>query len=1025
MKRNSVVLLMLALALALAGQFRLGDDRITAAPRPTVAPPQEIAWLPRPVHNVEAHTHDDPIHMPDLLGRTLDYAANIWDDDEPLPQIVVERLSAGDDLVIVAQQPAPGVMIVPEHTRITLTLDRGPYTRLAPTPTPTPRVGRAAPDAPPDGAATTDEAPLVTLLRAPYVQRVTPTSLVIVWTTAQNGASVVRYGIDDLSATAAATTTFFTTPAPAPYDQYYVHEATLSGLTPDTLYQYTIFTSGVNLSGDQPVQVRSGKPPSATRFRIGVIGDSGDGSQNQRDVAARLLQIQPDLALHTGDIIYNEATYDGYETKYFQVYQDLLKRVWMAPSLGNHDVTYNNGQSFTDVFVNPPNATAPDERELYYSFDYGNAHITVLNNYFAASTVGSPQYNWLRDDLAATRQFWKFVVFHVPAYTSEGNQAPGDNAKIVQNLVPIFEQYDVDLVLNGHKHWYERMYPLRGGQVTTVAAGGIQYLVTGGGGAGLHAVGSPPLNPRTAVKVSQFHLTMLDVDDCRIQLSAVRKASGPGDAFDPGDIFDSFTIDRCDQPPPSATATAVVSPTPTTPAPTDTAIASATPIPTVTPTEPGSASPTPTAILPLVFSDGFESGDLTQWTGGSGVAVQQQEVFAGAYAARAASANTPAYLYKRFTTQPDVYSRVLFKSISQGSSWVYPLRLQTGGGAQLLGVYLTGGAGSARIGVRNFVTGLSSTSAASVTRGAWHELQVRAQINGALSQIEVWLDGVRLDDLSKIEVLGVAGVGRIQLGENATNLSYDLVFDDVAVATSPLGQNPPPSATPTATPAATATPIATPTVTAVPTVAPSATPSATPTATSAPPRGPLFSDGFESGDLTQWTKASGLVVQQADVYAGSYAAQASGAGTTAYAYKQLSASQSELFLRTRFKLISQGQNSVFLLLVRSATGAAIAGVYVTANGNLGYQNYVVIKGVTSPVTVQRGVWHELQMRIRIDDAASQIEVWLDGAQIPGLSKTDAFGVAPVGRVQIGESLTGRTFDLVFDDVVADSALIAP
>src|SRR5438067_2165738 len=41
--------------------------------------------------------HEEPIEMPDLLGRSLEFATGIWDDDEPLPQIVVERLSDGPD----------------------------------------------------------------------------------------------------------------------------------------------------------------------------------------------------------------------------------------------------------------------------------------------------------------------------------------------------------------------------------------------------------------------------------------------------------------------------------------------------------------------------------------------------------------------------------------------------------------------------------------------------------------------------------------------------------------------------------------------------------------------------------------------------------------------------------------------------------------------------------------------------------------------------------------------------------------
>jgi hypothetical protein len=264
---------------------------------------------------------------------------------------------------------------------------------------------------------------------------------------------------------------------------------------------------------------------------------------------------------------------------------------------------------------------------LYYSFDYGNAHFVVLNNYFSMNTVGSAQYNWLTADLAASNQFWKFVFFHEPAYASNSLQQPRDSTKTVQNLVPRFEQYGVDMVFSGHWHYYERMKPLLGGQVSTIEAGGVVYLVTGGGGAGLHGVGTGTLNPRTAAKVQKFHLTMMDVNGCSLQLSAVQKVSDPADTFDASDIFDQYTIDRCggtptstptDGPSPTFTRTATRTPTTTptatttatptpTSAPASTLTSTATPTDTATPTE----TPTPThTTMPTPTST--ETATLTQ-----------------------------------------------------------------------------------------------------------------------------------------------------------------------------------------------------------------------------------------------------------------------------------------------------------------------------------------------------------------------------------------------------------------------------
>ncbi len=551
------------------------------------------------VNDIPALTDGEPIHMPNLLGRSLEYSTSIWDPDEPLPQIVVEGLSGDPRFVVVRQRPAPGTLIIPERTQVVLTLGFGPVVQPSPSPTPLPRLSAAA--------AVFGEA---TLLRAPYVQNLKPTGVTIVWTTVEDGISEVHYGTSDYGLTAPATSTFFSTPAAAPYDQYYVHEATLSGLAPDTVYQYKVFTNGADLTPGGSVTFRSGKPSTATHFRFAVLGDSGDGSQNQKDVATRLLQVQPDLVVHTGDMIYPEARYDLFETRFFQIYKDLLKSIWFAPTMGNHDVSYNNGKSFTDVFVNPPNGTS--QNELYYSFDYGEAHFVILDNYFSMNTVGSTQYNWLANDLAASNQFWKFVFFHVPAYASNSLQQPHDDANTVQNLVPLFEQYHVNVVFSGHWHNYERMKPLLGGQVSTIEAGAGVYFVTGGGGAGLAGVGLPPWNPRTAAKVRQFHLTLVEVNGCSLQFSAVQKVSGSGDSFDPSDIFDQYMLDRCDgSQTPTLTPTSGPSATPTS-TPTNTPIPSDTPThtpvftptpsdtPTRTPTHtsvPPTASPTPTKTV--------------------------------------------------------------------------------------------------------------------------------------------------------------------------------------------------------------------------------------------------------------------------------------------------------------------------------------------------------------------------------------------------------------------------------------------
>jgi hypothetical protein len=189
----------------------------------------------------------------------------------------------------------------------------------------------------------------------------------------------------------------------------------------------------------------------------------------------------------------------------------------------------------------------------------------------------------------------------------------------------------------------------------------------------------------------------------------------------------------------------------------------------------------------------------------------------------------------------------------------------------------------------------------------------------------------------------------------------------------------------------------------------------------------IFSDGFESGDLSNWTTVNALVVQQDEVYAGDYAVRGtSTTGTPAVAYKELSATYTELYYRLWFKVISQSEtNQVVLQRFRTATNSAIMGVFVSQNGTLNLRNDVLNTNVTSTTPVTQGVWHQLQVRIVINGVSGQSEVWLDGVHVDALSVTQDFGTNPVGYIQLGESSNFRIYDIALDRVAVDTEFIDP
>jgi hypothetical protein len=203
------------------------------------------------------------------------------------------------------------------------------------------------------------------------------------------------------------------------------------------------------------------------------------------------------------------------------------------------------------------------------------------------------------------------------------------------------------------------------------------------------------------------------------------------------------------------------------------------------------------------------------------------------------------------------------------------------------------------------------------------------------------------------------------------------------------------------------------------------TPTPVPTNTPTPvPSG--FFDDFESGGLGNWTTVSGLVVQQGDAFSPTHAAHgASNAGASTFAYKSLAA-QNEYFYLVRFKVISQGANTVVLLKLRTGdggAGTALLQLFVNNTGHLGIRNEgAMTPNKTSAQVVDFGQWHEVEIHCNL--SAQLAEVWYDGSQLADLTLNESFGPATaIGRIQLGENGAGKTYDHIFDDVNVSTSFI--
>jgi hypothetical protein len=180
-----------------------------------------------------------------------------------------------------------------------------------------------------------------------------------------------------------------------------------------------------------------------------------------------------------------------------------------------------------------------------------------------------------------------------------------------------------------------------------------------------------------------------------------------------------------------------------------------------------------------------------------------------------------------------------------------------------------------------------------------------------------------------------------------------------------------------------------------------------------------FSDGFESGNLSNWTTSVGMSVQSADVFTGSYAAMATASNGRAYASKTLSSTYSSLNVKTAFKIVSQGANSVNLLRLQNAAGTTnILTLFVSTGGYLMLRDDVTASNVSSSVTVPAGAWRQVELAVTVNGASGTARVLLDGSLVNALTQTLDLGTGPIGRLILGDNNTGRTSRVLYDEVVA-------
>lgn len=247
------------------------------------------------------------------------------------------------------------------------------------------------------------------------------------------------------------------------YPGYVSWKAKIIDLIPDAYYYYRIVADDI-MSPIYYFKVSSGQD----EYNILHVTDTQNYVAEEYEWARKTMRIATDrfgLAdniIHTGDFVQTNKNPESNIIEWgytLDIFKEFYTGTVLTPVAGNHDAAHNMFTSHFNVEIPP---LAETNMGFYYSYDIDDIHVTVLNTNEGLSMstpLAANQLAWLENDLASTNATWKIVATHKGPFTTGRHALEGDIVSLRNDLLPLFSEYHVDLVLQGHDHVYARTNP--------------------------------------------------------------------------------------------------------------------------------------------------------------------------------------------------------------------------------------------------------------------------------------------------------------------------------------------------------------------------------------------------------------------------------------------------------------------------------------------------------------------------------------------------------------------------------------
>lgn len=288
------------------------------------------------------------------------------------------------------------------------------------------------------------------------------------------------------------------------------------------------------MNGKVTYQIKLGKAISpeysfnyteaSDQFSFAFWGDSQSGWDTFSPLVRLMKEYQPEFTFGAGDLVGNGSNLE----EYYHLMQSLSQLdVVHYPVPGNHDYDgyYENlyPKNYMDLLK-------LEEQQQYYAWNHGNvAFIAIDPNMFFPVSVPdtSRQHQWFMDQLRSEEwqnAEWRFITLHQPPFSQGWPGYSGDKS-IEDLLIPLLEEHNIDGILTGHSHDYERLLRNYGNQQ-------VAFVISGGGGGGLEPEGLTP-EPKMDVVVKEHHFVLIEINGPKATFKAINLEN---------EIIDEFSL---------------------------------------------------------------------------------------------------------------------------------------------------------------------------------------------------------------------------------------------------------------------------------------------------------------------------------------------------------------------------------------------------------------------------------------------------------------------------------------------------